>query len=203
MKKTKLLIIVLVVVAFGAVAYVAAQNISDSYDDTTKIARSWRGTTTLGELRIEERSCDNSTFFCIASTTCSNGFGDGSYIIVARENASTTMKWKTSNTSCDKPQCEIDGGQVDHLSINTSADLSEYLAQNYCKSIGGRLPTTGELACMYTNRLVFGNNFVGGVYYWSIREHNSAQAKKAYISGGWDTYDDKTDRFPVRCVIGW
>jgi hypothetical protein len=191
-------------VLFGAIIYVSAQTVIDSYNDQSKIAASWNiSTSTAGEIKIAAKYCDDSSWFCSASTTCANSSGDGQYIIVARSNAPSTYAWKNAATGCDRPQCGIDGGQLgDSLSPSNVRDFSDYPARDYCKSIGARLPNESELACIYTNRVVFGNNF-GGAYYWSATEYSVTNARYLDFSDGFTIDNTKTTYGSVRCVRGW
>ena len=185
--------------------YVKALSVIDSYTDTTHIAATWNLTvaTSSGEVKLATKSCDIFSWYCSASTTCANTLGDGSYIIVAQADASTSKAWKTANTACDKPQCGADGGQDgDQLVADNTTDFTSYPARDYCKSIGARLPTKAELACVYTNRATFGNNFVAGNY-WSETEYSATYAWYTNFTGGTQTYNNKTSTYYVRCVRGW
>jgi len=201
-----LLVTLLVLAGLGAGwLYVKALSVIDSYTDTSKVAATWNTTvaTSSGEVKLATKSCDIFSWYCSASTTCANTLGDGSYIIVAQADASTTKQWKTANTSCDKPQCGADGGQDgDNLVADNTTDFTSYPARDYCKSIGARLPTNSELGCMYTNRATFGNNFGAGDY-WSETENSATYARTVFFTDGFQYNYTKTYTNYVRCVKGW
>jgi len=204
--KVILFVALLVVAGLGAGwLYVKALSVIDSYNNTTLVAATWNLTvaTSSGEVKLATKSCDIFSWYCSASTTCANTLGDGSYIIVAQADASTTKQWKTANTSCDKPQCGADGGQDgDNLVADNTTDFTSYPARDYCKSIGARLPTNSELGCMYTNRATFGNNFGAGSY-WSETELSATYARYVSFPDGDQYYAFKTNTYYVRCVKGW
>jgi hypothetical protein len=191
-------------VLFGAIIYVSAQTVIDSYNDQSKISGTWNvSTSTAGEIQLLPRTCDILNWYCTASTTCANFAGDGDYIIVAQADASTTLAWKNANTACDRPQCGADGAQSsDNLEESNLIDFSSYPARNYCKSIGARLPTREELSCMYTNRASFGNNFASASY-WSATENSASNAWYRDFGTGTDYYAPKPGSLHIRCVRGW
>ncbi|NCA93939.1 MAG: DUF1566 domain-containing protein, partial [Sphingobacteriia bacterium] len=78
----------------------------------------------------------------------------------------------------------------------------DYPARQACKEAGGRLPTSSELECIYTNRVSFGNNF-GTSYYWSSTENSTTNARNVNFDGGSSNYYAKTNANSVRCVRGW
>lgn len=208
LKKIRPISIFSVVVAIGFVGafYALAQTVIDSFDNDDKITNAWRiSTSTPGEIKLADKFCDDSTYFCSASTTCAGDLGDGDNIIVARTDAPTAKQWKIDNTSCSQPQCSVDGYQnTDNLVAQNYVDFSDYPARDYCKSLGGRLPTTGEFSCIYNNKTSFGDNFQ--IYYWSSREADGSTSDYAYIYRlDNNTYYDYTSisEYGVRCVIGW
>jgi hypothetical protein len=184
--------------------YVYAQSVTDTFNDASKIADTWNTVvaTSTGVVKLDLKSCDSYGWFCSASTTCANTLGDGDYIIVAQEDATTSLAWKTANTACEKPQCSMGGGQDgDNLKADNTLNFATYPARNYCKSIGGRLPTIQELQCIYSNRASFGS-FESG-FYWSSAEFSVAYARFVYFTDGSSNYFGKTDAYYVRCVRGW
>ena len=109
-----------------------------------------------------------------------------------------TSVWKTSNTTCDSPQCS--GGVL--VSDNT-VDFSLYTARNGCKAIGGRLPNLAELACIYTNRASYDDSGAFQTdFYWSATENTASNAWLVGFSGGSQSNDFKTNAYYVRCVRG-
>ena len=206
LKNPKKILIALSALAILAVGgyYAWAASVSDSYDNLTKIAGVWNvSTSTAGELKLAPKTCDIFTWYCSASTTCANTAGDGRYIIVAQADASSSKQWKTTNTACDKPQCNANGGQDgDKLKSNNLINFTNYPARDYCKSIGARLPTKEELNCMYTNRATFGNNFGSGSYWSSTEDSDSFAWYQAFPSGTQNSFN-KTNSNYVRCVRGW
>ncbi|MGW8185262.1 MAG: hypothetical protein ACWGHO_04110 [Candidatus Moraniibacteriota bacterium] len=194
-----------VIAALGWYRFSAfAQSIIDSFIDTARIYTSWNVDvdTVNGHVTLDTKNCDNGVWFCDQSTVCANTLDDGLFIVVARAEG-PTRAWKTSLTSCDQPQCSIDGGQDgDSLVSDLTVDFSLYPAQNYCKSIGGRLPTKDEYACIYTNRTLFGNNF-GSATHWSATEASSSSAWYAFFQGYLTGTISKTNVYNVRCVMGW
>jgi hypothetical protein len=206
-KKAKIAIVaVLLILAlvFAKKLFVYAQSVIDSFNDQTKIAATWNlSTTTPGEIKLAAKTCDIFSWFCSASTTCANTLGDGHYIIVAQSDATTSLAWKTAGTACNQPQCGINGGQDgDNLKADNTLNFASYPARNYCKAIGGRLPTIDELECIYDNQASFGSFEAG--YYWSSTEASVTDAWSYYFPGADRTnYTGKTDDYYVRCVRGW
>ena len=192
-------------VLFGVVGvYVLAQTVSDTFDNDDKISAVWNiSTSTSGELKLASKECEVTDWFCSASTTCANYAGDGDYIIVSQSDAPATKQWKTSADACDRPECGADGAQDnDNLTNSNTVDFTDYPARDYCKSIGGRLPTRDELACIYTNRSSFGNNF-GDNYYWSGTESSETRVWDRYFGSESETTGGKTESSYLRCVRGW
>jgi len=210
-KKTKIISGVAVVVISLAIVFgwhrfgAFAQSVVDSFTDSSKIAATWQATvdTGAGEVKAAQKTCDAFTWYCAQSTVCADTLGDGTYIIVAQADAPATKTWKNANTNCDKPQCGADGGQDgDNLKADNTLSFTSYPARDYCKSIGGRLPTKTELNCIYTNRATFGNNFASSNY-WSSTEYSTTSAWYQYFSTGGQGYSNKTSSLYVRCVRGW
>ncbi|MDX9913762.1 MAG: hypothetical protein RBS77_04235 [Candidatus Moranbacteria bacterium] len=201
-----LVVVISIVIIFGWHRIsVFAQSVIDGFTDTSKIAATWQTyvDTTNHNVTLAQKSCDNGVWDCADNNVCANGMGDGAYIIVQKVSTAS-LAWKTTQTECSQPQCEQDGSQNgDNLRKDNTIDFSAYPARNYCKSIGGRLPTTGELGCMYTNRVTFGNNF-GTSYYWSSAEEGGGRAlfwmfSSNTLGSGVNTYTGAL----VRCVRGW
>ena len=185
---------------FGAFA----QSVIDNFTDTTKIAATWQATvdTTNHQVTAAQKSCNASVWYCAQSTVCADTLGDGAHIIVAQADAPSTYVWKNANTNCSQPQCYGSGGQNgNNLVVDQTVDFSNYPAQNYCKSIGGRLPTKDELNCIYTNRATFGT--FASTYYWSGTEYSTTNAWAQYLSAGGQGYFSKASSYYVRCVRGW
>ncbi len=196
-------ILLVLALVFAKKLFVYAQSVIDSFNDQTKIAATWNlSTSTPGEIKLADKSCEITLWFCSASTTCANTLGDGDYIIVAQGDATTSLAWKTANTACGQPQCSMGGGQDgDQLKADNTLNFGSYPARNYCKAIGGRLPTIDELECMYTNRASFGS--FGSGYYWSSTEYSVTGARGVDFSDGSSYYNNKTFAGYVRCVRGW
>jgi len=192
----------------GYIFFAQAQFFTDTFTTEDDVAATWRITvaTTTGEVKLEEKSCDDAVWFCGAgfNDICGNALGDGDYILVKRTDVGspTTQQWKTANTACDQPQCGIDGGQTDDLVADNTVNFGVYLARDACKALGGRLPTKTELNCMYTNKATFGNNFVAS-YYWSSTEYTATNAWRQYFSDGTQYFYNKSGGYFVRCVRGW
>jgi hypothetical protein len=211
MKKSKKIQLAVGVVGIVAVAvfwkqfFALAQSVIDSFNDSSKIAATWQAEvdTVAGVVRPSEKSCDPLTWFCSESTRCANTLGDGTHIVVRQGDAPSTLAWKNANTACDQPQCGIDGGQNgDNLKAdNTIVFGATYPAREYCKSIGGRLPTLTELQCIYTNRAYFGSFGTG--FYWSSTENSSPYASHVFFGTGSSNNENKSFALSVRCVRGW
>jgi hypothetical protein len=208
-KKQKTAVIISVIV-FAVVAIifwrnllVFAQSVIDSFNDQTKIAATWNvSTSTAGEIKLASKSCDIFTWFCSASTTCADFLGDGHYVIVAQGDAPSSKLWKSAATPCDQPQCGINGGQTgDNLKADNTLNFTDYPARDYCKSIGGRLPTIDELECIYNNRTSFGSFEAGS--YWSSTEYSGASAWHYNWPGANRNTNNKDYDSYVRCVKGW
>lgn len=85
---------------------------------------------------------------------------------------------------------------------NPTVDFSEYPAQNACKVIGGRLPTTQELKAIYTDKVTtYGNNFTVN-HYWSSTEYDNTFAFTVYSGDNYAYGRSKTMATRVRCVSG-
>ena len=129
-------------------------------------------------------------------------------------NNSGNLKWKTSQTDCNTPQCGVDGAQNDDSLVNPisnpEVDFSAYPAQDTCKAIGGRLPTKDELDCIYANRTSIDNvgyyyDWYGDTYFayfsfWSSVEYSSTHAwyrtlGQSNSTSGWKNFFKTT-----RCV---
>lgn len=210
-KRSKILIFIAVVCAAAAAAsfviYTQAQFFSDSFTTEDNVDETWRITvaTTTGEVKLEEKTCDDGVWFCGAGydDVCANSAGDGNYIVVKMVNEATTKQWKPANTACDRPQCGTDGGQDnDNLVSDNTVNFSGYPARDACKAAGGRLPTKTELQCIYANRILFGNNF-GTSLYWSSTEGSATSAWNVYFSTGSTGNTNKSGSYSVRCVRGW
>jgi uncharacterized protein (TIGR02145 family) len=112
------------------------------------------------------------------------------------------MQWKNANTSCVGPQC-ASASDGNNLVADNTVNFANYPARDYCKSIGGRLPTKTELQCIYNNKVTFGDNF-GTSHYWSATENDSTTAAYVLFSdGSTSPTHSKTDSYSVRCVKGW
>lgn len=196
----------LAVVAVGGTYFLAnAAEFLDSFTDTSNIADTWNIETDTGngEVKLATRTCDSNDWFCSASTTCSNTYGDGDYIIVAKTDLGAQYKWKTTNTDCDIPQCGQDGdNDGDNLVADNTVDFGVYPARDACKDAGGRLPTKDELICIYNNKTTFGDNFQAA-YYWSATERNTNSAWRVRLSDGDVDGSYKDHDNYVRCVLGW
>ncbi|MBU4601035.1 DUF1566 domain-containing protein [Patescibacteria group bacterium] len=208
LKILAVLIICATAIIAGYVFFVKAQFFTDTFTTEDDVAATWRITvaTTTGEVKLEEKSCDDAVWFCGAgfNDICGNALGDGDYILVKRTDVGspTTQQWKTANTACDQPQCGIDGGQTDDLVADNTVNFGVYLARDACKALGGRLPTKTELNCMYTNKATFGNNFVAANY-WASTENSATHAWNQYFSTGSVANYNKPNSLYVRCVRGW
>ena len=206
-KKIKIIVLAAILAITGAGLYglyAFAQSVIDSFTDTSKVADTWNVTvdTASGEAKLSEKSCDAYTWYCSLATTCANTLGDGTYIVVAQADAPTTKQWKTENTNCDMPQCGIAGGNNgDNLKADNTIDFTSYPARDYCKSIGGRLPTKDELNCIYTNRASFGS--FASSNYWSSTEVSTTYAWFQGFSTGNQNNNYKASSYYVRCVRGW
>ena len=152
--------------------------------------------------------CDSDLWFCEKEKIeiCASQFPGEDYIVVAKTdyNPGSTHQWKTSETFCVGPQCVDLGisytGMV--LTNEHDVDFSLYPARNACKSYGegARLPTEGELSCIYTNRSSFGT--FASALYWSATEHSEVFARRIRFSDGNASTDRKTLSQRVRCVLG-
>ena len=206
-EKSKIIIFILGTafgISVGNYFLVYAENFIDSFLDTSRVANTWNVNvdTANGEVKLAQRSCDNSVWFCDLTWRCPGLMGDGNGLLVKRTNEANAQ-WKIWNNACDTPECGIDGGQSDNLVVDNTIDFSAYYpARQACKAVGGRLPTVSELQCIYAYRGSFGNNF-GNNMYWTSSESTATYAKKIYFYNN-DVYDDnKTTSNYVRCVRGW
>ena len=78
------LILAVIIVSAGFL-FVYAQDIIDSFTDSTKIADTWNTTvdTSAGNVKLKARSCDSATWDCTDNAVCSDTLDDGDYFIVA------------------------------------------------------------------------------------------------------------------------
>ncbi len=140
--------------------------------------------------------------YCLGDVCTENLFiyGVCSGVGISPADAPSTLQWKTANNKCLSPQCV--SGQL--LVSDPSVDFSSYPAQQYCLSLGTRLPTRSELDCLFTNR-----NAIGGfsvAKYWSNEGIVSSYWYNAYAknfdptTGGQWLSDPKPNYYRVRCV---
>ncbi|MDD5693268.1 MAG: hypothetical protein WC437_02845 [Patescibacteria group bacterium] len=123
------------------------------------------------------------------------------------DTGNLNLAWKTSDTSCTSTECTIglDGSFPSAYSLknpqtNPGVNFSAYPAQNACKAIGGRLPTTGELGAILADTVYYGNNFAMNPY-WTATQ-TSATGAYDYInfSPPFLATGGKTALFNVRCI---
>ena len=203
--------VVLVAVVFAGSLFVAyAAQVIDSFTSDFFIKDTWNieVDTGEGEIKLKTRDCDDDNWFCNASATCLNYMDDGDYIIVAKQDVSTTttFQWKNSQTYCVAPHCEVIGGDATLVADNTVNFFTplgeQYPARESCKEVGGRLPTINELECIYQNRVLFGDNFASA-HYWSASEVSQSNAGRVSFSDGSTGSNTKTGSRQVRCVFGY
>jgi len=208
-KKIKILVSVVFVVGLvsgimiGGRLFAYAQQFMDSFLDTSRVANIWNLEvyTANGEVKLAQRYCDNTVWFCDLTWRCPGLAGDGNGLLLKRTSEANSQ-WKIWGTACDTPQCGIDGAQSDNLVADNTIDFSAYYpARQACKAVGARLPTISELQCIYTYRSLFGN--LGTSDYWSSTEVNGTQANTVYFATGGTSVLPKTNTYPVRCVRGW
>jgi len=114
--------------------------------------------------------------------------------------------YKTTNTAVEASfgVTGIDDNYMTNMvlinpSINLDVDFSTYPAQNICKSIGGRLPTTKELQTIFTNKITYGDNFQL-TYYWSSTEYDGYSSYAVSMYDGSIAVGSKAYNDYVRCV---
>jgi hypothetical protein len=192
----------------GGIVATYAEQFIDSFLDISRVADTWNVEvdTANGEVKLAQRSCDNSVWFCDLTHICPGLMGDGSQLLVKRTNE-TSLQWKTSGTTCDTPECAVDGAQSnDNLTSDNTISFNSlytyYPARDVCKVSGARLPTTAELQCIYYYRGSFGNNF-GSSAYWTSTEFSTDRAWYVYFYNGDVSNYYKTHSYPSRCVRGW
>jgi len=114
---------------------------------------------------------------------------------------SSVKAWKTTNETCQSPQCTgtLDAGV---LASDNNIDFSLYPARDECKNIHGRLPSMTELTCIYNNQtpLGIGLSYNSGAYYLSREELNMTQVKTFYPAVNGQRTASKTSVSYVRCV---
>ena len=161
-------------------------------------------------------SCDSSVWFCEKSDLCPSTIANGKGIIVAKTDAPEILSWKNTNDDCIPPQCSVSSNGEVYLVSNKIVDLSNYPAQNYCRSIGGRLPTIEELLCINMHQKDFGpfnldpSDESDLDVYWTSAASNPERATNiAFAKGdsefykkmnGSTTNDRKTVLASVRCI---
>ena len=209
-RKTKIIIVVVLALEILAGGYLLtyAQQFIDSFLDTSRVANTWNVEvdTANGEVKLAQRSCDNTVWFCDMAWRCSGLVGDGNGLLVKRTDLSVRKQWKIWDNACDTPECGQDGIQSgDKLSVDNTIDFSAYYpARQACKDEGGRLPTIAELQCIYAYRGSFGNNFLTSYIYWSSEESsNVVNARGVYFYNNAIYEQSKSGVNNVRCVRGW
>ncbi|MGW8185269.1 MAG: hypothetical protein ACWGHO_04145 [Candidatus Moraniibacteriota bacterium] len=210
-KKIKILVSVVFVIGLvsgimiGGRLFAYAQQFIDSFLDTSRVANTWNVEvdTANGEVKLAQRSCDNTVWFCDMTWRCPGLMGDGSQLLVRRVDEN--KQWKIWNNDCNTPECGLDGGQAgDMLTADNTFDFSAYYpARQACKAVGGRLPTVAELQCIFSYKSSFGNNFSSSTYYWNAEEYSTTQARVVSSYNNSTYYYGKTDSRPFRCVRGW
>ena len=200
--------VAVVAAVFCWIAVVQALSVGDDFSTAAKVSQTWHTTvdTSAGVARLATKSCDSAVWYCGAGydNVIASGLGDGSYVLVAKVDigSPTTKQWKTTQTSCDRPQCSTDGGQDgDNLKADNTLSFTAYSARDACKAIGGRLPTKAELSAIYTNKALFGT--FQSSYYWSASEYNATYAWDVRFSDGYVPSYSKDSAYYVRCVSGW
>ncbi|MGW8185272.1 MAG: hypothetical protein ACWGHO_04160 [Candidatus Moraniibacteriota bacterium] len=210
-EKSKIIIFILGTafgISVGNYFLVYAENFIDSFLDTSRVANTWNVEvdTANGEVKLAQRSCDNSVWFCDMTWRCPGTVGDGNGLLVKRTDLPVRQQWKIWANACDTPECGQDGVQLgDKLSVDNTIDFSAYYpARQACKAIGARLPTISELQCIYAYRGSFGNNFLTSYVYWSSEESStSANARGVYFYNNAIYDESKSSSQNVRCVRGW
>lgn len=121
-----------------------------------------------------------------------------------------TDDWCNSNPDTTPPnsQCALATGTASNY-LNSpqtypNVDFTSYPAQNACKAAGGRLPSTSELICIYTNRANYMGSFgVNGMDYWSSAEFSMNNAYIIHHYNGPNIQQgSKGGIYSVRCVQG-
>ena len=211
-KKIKIIIIIAIMIllvlmgAIGGYFVAYAQQFIDSFLDTSRVANTWNVEVDKanGEVKLAQRSCDNSVWFCDMTWRCAGLMGDGNGLLVKRTTEGA-KQWKIWNNACDTPQCGIDGAQGDNLVADNTIDFSAYYpARQACKAVGGRLPSPNELQCIWQYRVTLGNNLPGD--YWSSSERNNDYAYNTYVwywGNFTPSYSGKATLYNVRCVRSW
>ncbi|MGW8185267.1 MAG: hypothetical protein ACWGHO_04135 [Candidatus Moraniibacteriota bacterium] len=205
-KKSNFFVLCAMIVAAvgGSIMTTYAEQFIDSFLDTSRVANTWNVEvdTANGEVKLAQRACDNTVWFCDMTWRCAGTAGDGNGLLVKRTDESG-KQWKIWNNACDTPECGIDGGQTDNLVVDNTLDFSAfYPAREACKAVGGRLPTVDEMRCMFTYKASFGNNLASS-YYWTSEEYSASEAKGIYYYNAQIVNLTKTDVRYTRCVRGW
>lgn len=194
--------------AGGGYLFAYAQQFMDTFLDTSRIADTWNVDvdTANGEVKLAQRSCDNTVWFCDLTNLCASSFNDGTRLLVKRANEAGTYQWKNSETACNTPECGIDGGQGDNFVVDNTINFNTlyYPAREACKAVGGRLPSPSELQCMWQYRTTLGNNFASNNWSSQERDTNYAYCTNSSYYGNFNpTYTTKTTSYSVRCVRSW
>lgn len=113
---------------------------------------------------------------------------------IAIHNGSYYSYWKNSATACVAPQC--DGSGV--LVADNNQTFNDYSARNYCKTLGGRLPSMAELACIGVNRAHMPN--IVNTVYWSNREYDVSRAYAYDFTDAGEEYPYKYNNYYYVCV---
>lgn len=128
-----------------------------------------------------------------------------------RKTDVATNQHKTTGTPIDAPQGVVGLDPtypakmvlVDPQNYR-NVDFSLYPAQTSCKAVGGRVPNVQELSAIYTNRVIYGNNFSLGGYYWASTEYtgNNNAAYMVDFNNGSVLGGNKNGYGWIRCVAG-
>ena len=93
--------------------------------------------------------------------------------------------------------CQLNGFEY-RLGPESPNELNWDDAINWCKSVGGELPSREVLLVCYVNENISIN--FKEEYYWSSTEFFTAYAWGQYFSNGSQKYDGKNNTFCVRAV---
>lgn len=116
------------------------------------------------------------------------------YCDLAIHNGSYSTYWKNTATACVAPQC--DGSGV--LVADNNQTFSDYAARNNCKTLGGRLPSMTEMACIGTNRAHLPN--VYNTVYWSNKEYDASRVYAYDFTDNGEEYPTKYYNYYYLCV---
>jgi hypothetical protein len=163
----------------------------------------------VGPNTVYVRFKDNAGNISLADLEANNYYAGVAGTILENKQVYKTnlgpLAWKSPAGSCRAPECAFgtepqwpNWWSLVSPQDNPSVDFSSYPAQNACKLVGGRLPTTTEFDSMYANKASYGMTPIK-VYWTTVAANDTNAAWKRTSDGNLGT-DLMTALKDVRCI---